>query len=413
MKGKITIILFVLFSLPLCAQWVPQNSGVTENLNDVYCVTENIAIVVGNAGTLLKTTDGGENWVQKNAETAMNLTKVKFVNATNGYAVGENGTLLKTTDAGESWSFIDSGTNSNLYGLSVLNESVFYISGDNGLIKKTIDGGNSFTSQNIASTQTVQDIQYLNEGTGFALVGDASVYAQDKMLFKTTDQGNTWSVLVNEFVGAFFFVDENSGFISKINENLYKTVDGGMNLQEIGTSNIYETAIFSLDGNTVWDAGVNPALCFCNYYCITKRDFSQIPEEQSDNSCYEDSETYFPFEAIQFINETNGYAVGWNGRIYRNATGINELLGIDETAKQNAIKVYPNPTSEQITISFNETLNQPFSAEIIDSLGKKIYSKFFQVENSPIIDVRPFSKGVYFLTIVSQEKRQTQKIIIN
>ncbi|MBC7642690.1 MAG: hypothetical protein H7174_10210, partial [Flavobacterium sp.] len=106
---KIIIILFILFSVSFYGQWVQQDSGVYENLNDVYCVTENLVFVVGDNGKILKTTDGGDNWVEKTSGTTQILNRIQFANAFVGYAVGNNGVLLKTIDSGENWTFVATG----------------------------------------------------------------------------------------------------------------------------------------------------------------------------------------------------------------------------------------------------------------------------------------------------------------
>ena len=54
-----------------------------------------------NAGTILKTTDGGTNWITN--DTIPQLESVYFVNADAGYAVGSWGPVLKTTNGGTSW----------------------------------------------------------------------------------------------------------------------------------------------------------------------------------------------------------------------------------------------------------------------------------------------------------------------
>ncbi len=58
MKTKI-LYLFLWFVIPIQAQWTQQNSGTTENLNDVYCISADTVVVVGNNGIILRTTDGG------------------------------------------------------------------------------------------------------------------------------------------------------------------------------------------------------------------------------------------------------------------------------------------------------------------------------------------------------------------
>ena len=42
--------------------WFSQASGTSEHLNGVYFVNNNTGYIIGNLGTILKTTNGGANW---------------------------------------------------------------------------------------------------------------------------------------------------------------------------------------------------------------------------------------------------------------------------------------------------------------------------------------------------------------
>ena len=57
---------------------------------------------VGEAGTILRTTDGGNQWNGQVSGTTNLLFGLSFVDANTGAAVGAEGTILKTTDGGES-----------------------------------------------------------------------------------------------------------------------------------------------------------------------------------------------------------------------------------------------------------------------------------------------------------------------
>ncbi len=58
---------------------------------------------VGEAGTVLSTSDGGATWVPVGVPTSSDLTDVTFVGAEIGFIVGEAGTVLRTTDGGVTW----------------------------------------------------------------------------------------------------------------------------------------------------------------------------------------------------------------------------------------------------------------------------------------------------------------------
>ena len=73
---------------------------------------------IGNLGTILKTTNGGENWINQTSGTTQYLIGVSFTDANNGTAVGSGGTILRTTDGGDNWVSQSSGTTTWLWGVS-------------------------------------------------------------------------------------------------------------------------------------------------------------------------------------------------------------------------------------------------------------------------------------------------------
>jgi len=86
--------------------WFWQNPLPQGNpLYDVHIFNSNTAIVVGNIGTVMKTTDGGTSWnMQRYAGGwSNNLYSVHFVDSNIGWAVGHTGQILQTTDGGEIW----------------------------------------------------------------------------------------------------------------------------------------------------------------------------------------------------------------------------------------------------------------------------------------------------------------------
>jgi photosystem II stability/assembly factor-like uncharacterized protein len=411
MKKQLTILLLFLLVMPIHAQyWEQQTSGVTVELRDVYCITEDIVVVVGNDGTILRTTDGGENWIQKNSGTNLGLMKLQFVNENIGYVLCSNGSLLKTINGGEDWFSIPTDaapTMFDYYGLSCINESTFYVLGGSAWFKKTTDGGNTFQTINGPPNQMLQNIQFLNAQIGYASSYDS--------LFKTIDSGNSWSLITSgNTMDAFFFLNENIGFIYKDGGGVYKTIDGGLNLSSISGEFYFTTTdAFSLNENVVWEVGSQQLLCFCPpFYGIVKYDKTNTEDYLQTANGNFDGENATPLNAIHFASETKGYVVGWNGMILKNTTGDMENLALNEFDKTTTVSIYPNPSSEKITVSFNERPSQFFTVVIADSLGKNIFSKSYQPDNTATINVASFSKGVYFLTITSQEKRVTQKVII-
>src|SRR5690625_4070362 len=69
----------MIFSFTLSkAQWVEIAPCVDNALYDIYAITPDIVVAVGDNGTIIKTIDGGETWQQKESGTSNRLTKLQF-----------------------------------------------------------------------------------------------------------------------------------------------------------------------------------------------------------------------------------------------------------------------------------------------------------------------------------------------
>ena len=89
-------------------------------------IDESNVTTVGYFGTILKTTNGGENWNLQASGTGRHLYSVSFVDTNYGIAVGgttESGIILKTTDGGETWVTKLEGIPETLYGVSLVDEN--------------------------------------------------------------------------------------------------------------------------------------------------------------------------------------------------------------------------------------------------------------------------------------------------
>src|SRR6266404_9576832 len=128
----VTLLLVFWSSVSVFGQWNPVSSGTTNNLNGAYLLGEGTGFIVGEAGTILKTTDLGATWAPLTSGTTTTLNGVYLFDPNEGVAVGEQGLILRTTDGGTAWQGVASGVTDNLRSVS--------FNGTNGIC-----GGDSLT----------------------------------------------------------------------------------------------------------------------------------------------------------------------------------------------------------------------------------------------------------------------------
>ena len=83
--------------------------------------------LVGEAGTILRTTDGGTNWILQTSGTTEILKSVFFTDADTGTAVGYGATILRTTNGGTNWFSQSSGISN-----SITLEDVYFLNANTG-----------------------------------------------------------------------------------------------------------------------------------------------------------------------------------------------------------------------------------------------------------------------------------------
>jgi hypothetical protein len=89
------------------------------------------------------------------------------------------------------------------------------------------------------------------------------------------------------------------------------------------------------------------------------------------------------------------------------------LVNTNSIEKQLNFKIFPNPTTDLLTIDFQDfNINQSVKIHIINSIGQ-IQKTVFINENLSQIDVSNLPKGIYFLKIIGNENIQVGEFLKN
>jgi len=284
-KYLMFFILLLFFSSQLCFSqdtWelVLPPSPTSNQLVSLDFIDEMTGWAVGEYGTILKTTDAGENWRIVEIPQLNYLLDVYFPTPSTGYIVGKDGIILKSVDAGESWFQQPIRFSNNLNRVRFRDENSGWIVGEKGLILFTNDGGQTWTQQLSNSRESLN---------GLALIGTTGVCAVggDSTILVTYDDGQNWQrktfIPVNNRYHSYnfkdvYFLDASRGWIGGWKSSagiIISTTDGGVSWREFSINDA-EYTDFNLHFHSSGFIGIQQIL-FIDWrygFCLTDAFFS-------------------------------------------------------------------------------------------------------------------------------------------
>ncbi|HKG38912.1 MAG TPA: YCF48-related protein [Conexibacter sp.] len=199
-----------------------------------------LALAAAAAGASVQVGSSGWQWgnplPQGNTVRAMS-----FAGAT-GYAAGDFGTLLKTTDGGNNWSGLPVGTFQSLAVVQALDVNTV-VAGGGCVARRSTDGGATFSAIRFTPVESncrvgLRDLSFVSADVGYVLLADGSV-------FTTTDGGTQFAprTAVPESraaggtaePGGIAFLDARTGYATS-GTKIFQTLDGGVSWRGVGSN---------------------------------------------------------------------------------------------------------------------------------------------------------------------------------
>jgi len=130
------------------SDWLKQPTGTTSNLSDIYFFDKDTAVAVGANGTILKTTNAGENWNKVTTAVTTNINTLSIIKSGSFegtlVAAGDSGRILTSTDYGDTWSVTTQGINKFI--------DIKFYSPTKGFLLVETTGGNNLIQLNYNGT---------------------------------------------------------------------------------------------------------------------------------------------------------------------------------------------------------------------------------------------------------------------
>ena len=416
-----TLFGLICFTFAQTQPWKKLQSPVIATLRFISFADSLNGWAAGEAGTIIRTTDGGDSWEIQNSAVQTFIMDIFFTDINYGWALTLrdefpfNSVLLKTTNGGDEWTANDFPDSLGVIRTIFFFDSLNGFAGGSGILQ-TSDGGSNWTEtdvdSNMVSDFPIYKFKFYSRQFGYACGGRIDVAG---VVWKTTNYGLNWTaqgVSVDELFDLFIFDSLNAVTLSGDPEGLFPT--GYIKTTNAGESWTYSDLpyfglSFAIDFRTYnegWSASGY------KFFITTDRGGTWNEFETPDSSTVYD---------LQFIGPRTGYAAGENGVILKldpTLVGLEKEFPVSEdfVLYQN----YPNPFNPRTVIGYRLPVSGKISLKVYDIVGNEIAVLVDEYEPAGKYEVgfvafsnsgkaRNLSSGIYFyqLSVISSVRKDS------
>lgn len=258
-------------------------------------------------GMILHSDDGGVTWSIQLQNISQRYRVLAIIDEDSIWATCLGG-VCHTQDGGTTWNYTWIGNPEYLfYGLCFINRTHGWASSNEEILYRTVDAGVTWQAIDFSSfNDWARRIYFLSDLEGWA-IGFSGIY-------HTTDGGITWVRSFDHGGWNLSFVDEEiawavaDDWLARMNDGVHWVYQPLPRKSPFPPHlGPYWTDILFLDSQNGWIAGDETEIAY-------------TPNGGQDWYSQE-----FPDDtrvmAIDFVNLTHGWAVGWGGHIYRTIHG--------------------------------------------------------------------------------------------
>lgn len=254
----------------------------------------------GDAGTLLKSSDGGATWSGIVTGIQDNLSLVRIVGGDPGsLVIGGHSFLLRSDDGGQTFTRLPFAHGGGLMLTTVVFPSklVGYLVLSNGSVLSTADGGRTFTRKTAIPGGQPNDFVATSETTAFAVTGGGTIQ-------RTTDGASSWTRVASVTVPLRGIEQADATTMYAVGNRLtlLKSTDGGATWMQKPVSGVPEA-----DFTSVRAAGPSTAL-------MTAAGGTQLVRTTDGGDTFSSVvPSSDPTLAVAFVSPTRAITVGANG----------------------------------------------------------------------------------------------------
>ncbi|MFQ5446696.1 MAG: T9SS type A sorting domain-containing protein, partial [Saprospiraceae bacterium] len=298
------------------------------------------------------------------------------------YAAIYNNGVYKSTNGGSSWNPINTGLgNKALYvwdiAISPGNSQELYLGinswgqGDNGLFKST-NGGQSWSEISSLPAGDIGRVYVSNSQHIYVGISDDFDWSTSGGLYRSTDQGNTWNLILNHSRVVDVEVNpSNPDVIMAVGQQWYNV-----------TPFEYHGIFISEDNGSTWSL-------------ITAQNINH---------------TAFNFARFNPHNPMQGYAGTAGGGLWKTTLSI--PAGIEEVSatENSSVCISPNPSDDAVAITLTG-YHGKVNITVMNIQGQEVKKAAFPNQRAMNLDVNDLAPGLYFLHIKTLKNTFTVKLV--
>ena len=416
---KTLIIAFFALSsnLLIAQQWFDISVPTTYKLNDIDFPTSTTGYIVGDSTIILKSIDGGESWVElspiglSNSAFSDRIVDVDFVNDQVGFItiLNDNSGVYKTVDGGINWTPASNPNSNMCYKRCtyVIDEFDYFVGGAGCFYSASIErftdpdwDVSTVNYQSFNTSEQVVDIDF-NNGVGIAAI-------RGEYFLRSIDGGAFWDSIPSglmspSYLTSVMFVsadtvyaglsDNGTGGVS----SFLISTDTGLTWSQVNLGNFIYPAFQALGKSNNGDVYLGGKVNWNNQGALFK-----ISNGVAGNIELVDH----PINGIASHGQDITFAVGDSGYVVVN-TNLTSL-GLNDEDYFYPINIYPNPTSDFMTVE-NE-FNKNVVYNLVDLNGKVLVADIVAT-NGTIIDISRLETGIYYLKPTENQFNTVHKIM--
>lgn len=294
--------------------------------NNIEFLNSNTGFAAGSSGQFSRTTNGGANW-QSIATPQVDWAyfQVKIVSETEIYLVGDPSFLYKSIDQGSTWTTLSvsvSGPATTFIWYSLdKSGSTYVLSGDYGIVAKSTDAGATwFSESNLLKTALNFNITTVPGTSKYWIIGRPQTATTGQVMY-SSNSGTNWTLYSIGVTGDFndiTMINENTGYVTGANSQVYKTTDGGVSWVMKTKPHVNNYTLYNcdfIDENTGW--------VFVNFATVPGGNVFKTTDGANTWTQYTTGATSENIYSAEMLNANTGYTTmnQSNRPVYKTTNG--------------------------------------------------------------------------------------------